>query len=108
MTTFSLSERKPTMTLRIVTNHHLRPILHGFDIPPSVSAEFDYLSPEDFPTHPFVAYRGNWYDLSDFMRIPTDSLLADWDGVLSESCFSGVLIKLSPYDGFVKLARYFE
>ena len=96
------------MVLRIVTNHHFRPIMSGSQLPPSILAEFDYLSQDEFLEHSFVEYRGNWYDLSEFTQIAADSPFANWDGVAVDFWFSGVLIKLSPCGDFAKLARYFE
>ena len=87
---------------KIITNNQPRDILYGYNLPEKWRNEFDYLSDEEYDTHSFVFYR-NWvYDLSEFLMInggpfscnpPQDSILQKWDGVLTDSFFSGIVIR---------------
>jgi hypothetical protein len=69
-------------------------------------SQFDYLTDTEFEDEQFVAYKGYYYSLSDFMRTPSACDSFDgWDGYSSDSFFSGVLIKLLE-DGDVVMGRY--
>jgi hypothetical protein len=78
--------------LSIYTNYHARQFSYRSEVPPDILAsEFDWCAAEDS----FFCYRGRWYHLDEFMRIDqTSPLQGHWDGYLSDSFFSGVLIKL--------------
>ena len=94
--------------LRIVTNNNNRQFLYGYDIPDKVLEEqFDHLD-EDEKCDNFIKYRNNYYHISDFMRIEHNENLKGWDGYLSDSYFSGILIKLSEDDNeSYKIATYY-
>lgn len=79
--------------MKIRTNNQPRNILHGYDLPENLRKEFDYLSDEDFGCNDFFKYKGNYYDLGKFMRCPEGLKNLGWYGYLSDSFFSGVLIK---------------
>ena len=51
----------------------------------------------DTPSPSFM-YKGERYFLDEFMYISPDSPFKGWDGYLSESFFSGVLVKFTPDD----------
>ena len=92
--------------LKIYTNHHVRQLQYRCDVPDDVLADyFDWLDDDTFDG--FFHYRGSWYHLDDFIRIsehaPFDTM---WDGYLSDSFFSGILIKLLPDDGEFIVATY--
>ena len=56
--------------------------------------QFDYLDDEEFDSRPFVNYKGYWYDLAEFIRIPDgEGELCKWQGYSSDSYFSGVVIR---------------
>ena len=88
------------MTTLIRTNNKPRPILYGSEVPVKYRKEFDYMTDDEFNTNMFFMYKGWCYSLGDFMC--TESLgdfmctesISGWDGVLGESYFSAVLIKL--------------
>ena len=72
--------------LKIITNNHWR--------------TFDDLATPDWSTDPedtFV-YRGHRYFISEFMRVSAQAPdpMHNWDGYLSDSYFSGILIKYNP------------
>ena len=97
------------MGLTITSNNHDRLFLYGHELPEDVKSDYDYL--EDIDSENFIKYRGVYYSLSDFMRIDhgnQDPDLAYWDGVRSDSFFSGVLIKLSDCGDSYQIATYYS
>lgn len=58
----------------------------------------------------FFRYRGNVYDMSDFMKfqsIPNDAM-KDYHAYKGETYFSGVLIKLSDCGDSLTVAQYWS
>jgi len=97
------------MGLSIQTNRHDRLFLYGYELPEDIKTDYDYL--EDLDSENFIKYRGVYYSLSDFMRIDHNAIdpdLAYWDGVHSDSFFSGVLIKLSNCGDGYQIATYYS
>ena len=95
--------------MNIITNNRPRPLLALIDLPEKARAEFDYLTEdhERFDLR-FVQYKGVWYDVADSQS--TRGLGFDqfkgWDGITSDSFFSGVLFKwANDYD--VIVGRYY-
>lgn len=82
--------------MTITTNNHWRDFVYRWDVPKKVLADqFDwtndaYEKDGDY-SDGFIQYRGHWYHLADFMTTPLDG----WDGIATDSFFSGVVIKLS-------------
>ncbi len=88
--------------LTIRTNNKPRPVLSRFDLTAKESAEFDYLADDEGS---FFRYKGQVYDLGEFCRViatgasrahPTECdnpAFAGWHGYMSDSFFSGVLVK---------------
>lgn len=79
----------------VVTNNMPRNVIYGFELSEKERQEFDYMENVDDGT--FFKYKGNVYDLREFMRV-SDVMqnchnLAGWDGYQYDSFFSGVLIK---------------
>lgn len=89
----------------IKTNNVPRNIIYGYELPAKYRKEFDYLKDEDYDSHCFFRYRDHVYDLDEFSRvIPQGSTrwhpmecddpdFTGWDGYLSDSFFSGILIR---------------
>lgn len=95
--------------LQIISNNQPRQIILGFELPKSKRKDFDYIkSDEDFNNNQFVQYRGDYYNLDEFMRIENNSELKNWDGYSSDTYFSGTLIKLCEDGDFVIMGRYFS
>ena len=94
--------------MNIKTNNVPRPILYGYELTEKEKAEFDYL--DDVDNAQFFRFKGLLYDIGEFSRIisqgsnrchPTESDnpdFAGWNGYLSDSFFSGVLIKWADPD----------
>jgi hypothetical protein len=85
----------------IKTNNHLRPVLYWHDLTEKEQAEIvdNYDTVKDGT---FFRYRKEIYDLSDFVRVGED-LESDWDGCMSETVFSAVLVKYSEDGDFLKV-----
>ena len=116
------------MTLTIITNNHEYELRAIDQIPMRVVFDqFDYVldDPKDINSahdysQRFFKYRGWWYDVSEFVRIEfertnsfttvvdKDSPLARWDGVQSDSYFSGIVVKYTDDFEAVKVGRYSE
>jgi hypothetical protein len=87
--------------MQITTNNIPRFTIDGFDLSPNELAEFDYL--EDPAASTFIRYKGQLYDLGEFMRVPDGAFglsninegqpVTCWEGYLSDTYFSGVLIR---------------
>lgn len=96
------------MSLSIITNYHWREPVYGFELPEKVSAEWRDL--EDWEEKTFIYYKGE-YHLDEFMRIP-DGMRRDmpelerWQGYMSESFFSGLLIRYSEDCEQYQIATY--
>ena len=81
--------------MQVITNNHWRNLTYGYELSNRERADFDYIDPEEFDTHDFIRYRGQVLDLSNFMRVESHGYLAaDWDGILADSFFSGIVVKL--------------
>jgi len=105
------------MKTTIRTNNHKRRVLNRWELTATESAEFDYLA-ED--AGQFFRLKGNVYDLGEFSRItapgsarshPMECQAPEfqgWHGYLSDSYFSGVLIKYADDVESVIVAQYFS
>lgn len=70
-------------------------------MPEKLRSDFDYL--DDLVSHEFFVYRGQWYDICEFMRVSEE--LKPWHGYAADSYFSGTLIKL--VDDQIIVGRYY-
>lgn len=93
--------------MEIITNYQNRHFLYGDEIPETVlNSDFDYLS-EDEKTDGFMKYKGRYYHVSEFMRIPENSPFpGGWQGYHSDSAFSGVLVSFSRDMETYQIATY--
>jgi hypothetical protein len=94
--------------MEIKTNNHWRLFLNGNQLPKRVRKQFDHLNDEEFNCGSFVKYKGYFYEMSDFLRLPQGNLSAtkDWDGYHTDGYWSGVLIKVSPDGDHYKIATF--
>ena len=83
------------MAIKITTNHVPRDIVYGFELSDKERQEFDYYTPDELDNAEFFRYKGRAYDLGEFMRIDghDDKEFTKWDGYMSDSFFSGILVK---------------
>ena len=79
--------------VEILTNHRPRLLLDWNQLTEAEQAEFDWMTePAD---EDFFRYKKRVYALSEF-TLAENTQFKGWDGYLSDSFFSGVLIKLTP------------
>jgi len=56
----------------------------------------------------YVRYKNHNYDLGDFVAAIPEAFGTDgWDGYLSDSFYSGILIKFTDDPDYVIMGRYF-
>lgn len=83
--------------MEVVTNHHIRNTLYGYELTKKEREYFlDYINEENIDFHDFLCYRGHVYDLHEFEWIREDrpELFAQgWQGIITDSFFSGIVIK---------------
>ncbi len=97
--------------MQIITNNKPREVIRGYELTEKERAEFDYLAPEDLDMSRFIRYRGEVHPLSDFDRIvpwsravgfehraDDDSPLLSWSGIMTDSYFSGLVIRWAKDD----------
>lgn len=99
------------MSLIIKTNNQPRSIIYGYELTEKEQAEFDYIN--DIESAQFFRYRGNLYDLGEFMYIDRkrESLpegFKHWHGYQSDSFFSGLLVKYTNDDDCVIVGTYYS
>lgn len=102
-----------TTQLTIRTNYHWRNPLYGYELPAAQRAEFDYLDDDEYMTHEFAHYRGNYIDLAEFEVFHGhpqwfDGSPQNWQGYRSDSYFSGLLIRYSEDCEQYQIATYYS
>lgn len=98
------------MAVTIKTDGKWRNLLYGYELPKKQRKEFNYLTDEKFDVGNFAKYRGNYYDIAEFSRIGDRAGYGEfkgWHGIVSDSYFSGVLIKLSSDMERYKIGRFY-
>ncbi len=83
--------------MKIITNNRTREILEWCDLTAAEQAEFaDYRNEDDGAS--YVRYRGEVYDLGEFMRCPPDTFeFAGWEGYHADSYFSAIVCRFADY-----------
>jgi hypothetical protein len=92
--------------MNITTNNIPRQLLPLTDLPAKVQADFDYL--DDPHEYRLVNYKGHWYDVYDSQCITRElgfEQFKGWDGIVSDSFFSGILFRLVGDDEVI-VGRY--
>lgn len=107
--------------VKVITNNHIRSMHYLWELSEReqeiVKHEFDWINTNDtvsWEEEQFIKYRDNWYCLSDFMSLhnkfycpnPPD-FMQGWDGYLSDSFYSGILIRLSDDHDYCVMATYY-
>lgn len=100
--------------MAVTTNHRARELKAWNELPVTVAVDdFLYVDEEDRWDPRFVRYRGSWYDVMDSQGITTDaphafmvtadSELAAWDGITTDSMWSGVVFRFpKAYEAFIR------
>ena len=99
--------------LKTRTNNVPRFTLDAFELTPKERDDFDYLPWDAIEVGAggatFVKFKGQLYDLGEFMRCAGACGMEGWDGYYSDSAFSGVLIKYVGNDAdSVIVGQYFS
>jgi hypothetical protein len=94
--------------MKIKTNNKPRPVIYGYELSAKEAKDFDYIDPEEMSGHAFFRYRGQIYDLGEFVRICRPGShggpfahydhtgeLSRWDAIRTDSYFSAIVIRLS-------------
>ena len=95
--------------MNIITNNHQRQMACLAELPDNVRADFDYVAKDDDYTARFVQYLGHWYDVYDSQSVTRElgfDQFKGWDGIVSETFFSGVLFRFVGDDEVI-VGRYF-
>lgn len=94
------TESDTTEAITIRTNNQPRDILTAHELTEAERGEFDYhdwLSIQaGTDSASFFRYHGTTYDLGEFSTtsgLPADNPLRGWDGYVSDSFFSGVVVR---------------
>lgn len=109
------------MGYELITSSHVYTLRSLCEMPEKIRADFDYVYDEHEPR--FVCYRGEWYDVHDTQRIEPDNgrvhrmgwamrvhpgePLASYDGIMTDSYFSGVAFRFLDSET-VKVARIYS
>lgn len=90
--------------MKIKTNNQPRDVLTWYDLTPAEQKEFDYLEEGEGS---FFRYKGWVYDLGEFTRADHSSIPDKWQGYISHSYFSGVLVRYaSDYESVIVGSYY--
>jgi hypothetical protein len=87
--------------MKITTNNHYRDLLTEYDLTSKELESFDYLEDGEGS---FIRYRGRVWELGEFTRTEIE----DWDGISSDTYFSGAVIKLSEDGETVKVGYVYS
>ena len=101
----------------VITNNVARLIIEAYDLIESERAEFYYLPWDRIDagdaSRTFFRYKGELYDLEDVPAIDyrPDSSLCEWQkgwhGIVSDSFFSGILVRYCDDMESVIVGRYY-
>lgn len=90
----------------IKTNKHTRFLESFGDLPESARGEFDYITKDEQWDQRLFQYKGDWYDMQEFVRIaPWGSVgtfvhftdnedLLWWHGIQTDSAFTAIVIRI--------------
>jgi hypothetical protein len=98
---------------RIVSNNQARPLFYYHDFNAfngereTIRKEFSNLSDEEFESVGFFNYLGSWYTLADFIRLEGSLLAKGWQGYLSETAWSAVVVRIVDSCQSVIVGRHF-
>ena len=93
------------MSEKIVCNNVPRHLIYGHDLPLGVHKDFDYM--EDILSGTFFKYKGQYFDVGEFLCCPHDLDELGWHGYAGQSYFHAVLIKLSDCGDYVTVGGHF-
>lgn len=94
--------------MRVRTNGHRRLFVYRHDVPVEVlEDDLDWTDENDVDG--FFCYRGVWYHLSQFIRLPERApMLAGWHGYHADSFFSGVVLRTTDDGEAYQVGTFFS
>jgi hypothetical protein len=96
----------------IITNNVPRFIIEPYELTANERKDFDYLDWQALETGDdsasFFRYRGEVYDLGEFMRVEYMDALAAWHGYQSDSFFSGIVVRYCDDHESIVVGRYYS
>ena len=96
------------MTQTVITNNQPRDIIYGFELTEKESAEFDYYSSDELNSASFFRYRGQVYDMGQFMRTSGELSAQGWHGIATDTYFSGTVVRIDPDGESVTVGRVYS
>jgi hypothetical protein len=100
--------------MNIITNNVPRDIIDAWELNDTERKEFDYLNwqaiEEGNDSASFVRYRGDLIDLGQFMttsELVGDNPLRGWHGYMSDSFFSGLIVRFTDDYESVVVGMYY-
>jgi hypothetical protein len=91
--------------MQITNNNVPRNLIYGYELPEHIKKDFDYL--ENINDSEFFQYKGQYYDIGEFMTCADKEQFIGWHAYFSDSFFSGILIKFVRSDSII-VGRYFN
>lgn len=98
---------------KVITNNRPRGVIDGWELTQKEREEFDYIDwkgiEEGSESASFFRYQGQLYHLSEFERVSDavrDQFDVEWDGVQTDSFFSGILVRYVENFERVIVGRY--
>ena len=92
-------ERDGMSEVTVTSNGHWRELVALCEMPQDAADEFDYVDEDEHCRRMprFFVYRGVWYDSYEFVITDGyfDSVVASWDGIQTDSFFSGIVIRFA-------------
>lgn len=98
--------------VKIIGNHNKKDLLFWHDLAEKEQEDIVASLPIErrsyFEEQYYFRYKGNIYCLCEFMAVPEQEVgwMKDFDGYLSDSFFSGILIKVDPGMEWLKVYSY--
>lgn len=103
-------------TLTVRTNHQPRDLFSACELSESELEKYclGYIEGDDMLSYRLFRYKGNVYDVNEFVAFlppwgnPNSPLAKDWDGIQSDTHFSGILVKYTNDYESVIVGTYFS
>ena len=95
------------MALTIKTDGKWKEFKYIDEVPVKVRCD-QYSDLDEETIDGFFKYNNYWYHVTDFMRMDSTDQFPGWDGHLSNSAFSGILIQLSPDGQQYRVGSYYS
>ena len=103
--------------ITVITNNAHRDVIYGYELTAEEREQFDYIAwdepDNDSDVHNFFRYKGELYDLEEFqpttqLHSPETKELREWSGYMSDTFFSGMVIRYVENFERVVVGRYYS